>query len=300
MNEMAMDFEDLQKRLDRLIYEQNNRAIEEFEGYSPYEMHHILHATFEPESPISLQKMSVEDYEKIPMLNQIKYFLGLIEEEGEIELTAKGFLRTKMVKDIYEQGYLEEKLFKSGISKLYKESDSMTVSLTRILPELAGLTKKRKRRLSLTKKGERVLSNNDKLLKLIFTTMATKYNWAYFDGYGDNNFGQFGYGFSLILLSKYGNTQHIDRFYANMYIKAFPDIEMEGIYKRYISTERYNANCYSLRFFSRFLDYFGLIRIDEEKAEWNADKFITKTALFDKFIKVRPHKKAPRARIYSD
>jgi hypothetical protein len=30
-------------------------------------------------------------------------------------------------------------------------------------------------------------------------------NWAYYDGYGDNEVGRFGAGFSLILLSKYGH-----------------------------------------------------------------------------------------------
>jgi len=31
-----------------------------------------------------------------------------------------------------------------------------------------------------------------------------KFNWAHLDGYGENNIGELKFGFSLILLNKYG------------------------------------------------------------------------------------------------
>ncbi len=55
-----------------MMNEQNNRSIQEFEGYSPFEMHHILHFTFAKDSPFQLQKLSDTDYKKIPILNQVK------------------------------------------------------------------------------------------------------------------------------------------------------------------------------------------------------------------------------------
>lgn len=284
-----MDLKDIQKHIDKVMNEQNNKAISEFEGYSPFEMHHILHFTFESNSPISVQKLSDNDYKKIPMLNQVEYFLNLISENGEIKLTAKGFLPTKIVKDIYNQGYLEEVLFKSGISKLYKESDSMTVNLTRILTELSGLIKKRNGKLSLTKNGEKIISDNYKLLDLILKTITTKFKWTYYDGYGDNQIGQLGFGFSLILMSKYGNEKHLDQFYADKYFKAFPDLLEQDSPSRFVTQEKHSANCYSLRTFDRFLEYFGLIKIEMADKSWDADKYITKTELFDKLIKVRPH-----------
>ena len=49
--------EDLRKHLDKkIMHEQNNRPLQGFEGYSPLEMHTILHLTFEKNSPISFQK----------------------------------------------------------------------------------------------------------------------------------------------------------------------------------------------------------------------------------------------------
>lgn len=128
-----MDLDDIQKQIDQVMNEQNNRPMSEFEGYSPFEMHHILHFTFDTNSPVSLCSLTDSDYEKIPMLNSIKYFLTLLKKEKEIKLTAKGFLPTKFVKEIYNQGFVTEYQFASGISKLYKESDSISVNLTRLL-----------------------------------------------------------------------------------------------------------------------------------------------------------------------
>jgi len=46
---------------------------------------------------------------------------------------------------------MKEEYIEKGILKLYKETDSMSVNLSRILIELAGLIKKRKGKISLTK-----------------------------------------------------------------------------------------------------------------------------------------------------
>jgi hypothetical protein len=281
--------EDLQRHIDQIKNEQNNRAIPDFEGYSPIEMQYILYDTFGEHSPIQLQKLSDTDYKKVPMFNQVKYLTDLISKNGELKLTTKGFLPTKVVADLYSQGFIKEDHIESGISKLYKETDSMTISLTRILIEIAGLTKKRNGKFSLTKTGEKTISDNSRLLKTIFKVFATKFNWAYYDGYGDNRIGQLGFGFSLILLSKYGFEKRLDQFYANKYFKAFPDLIESDSPTGFVTREKHSANCYSLRTFDRFLVYFGLINIELADKSWDADKYITKTDLYDRLIKCTPH-----------
>jgi len=283
-----MDIKDIQKHIDKIMNEQNNRAIPKFEGYSPFEMHKLLHFTFGPDSPIQFLRLSDTDYQKIPILNQIKYLADLISKNGEIKLTKKGFLPTKIVADLYDQGFIKDKHIESGITKLYKETDSITINLTRILLELSRLTKKRKGKLSLTKSGEKTLFDDDKLLKTIFETFTTKFNWAYYDGYGENHIGQLGYGFSLILLSKYGQEKRLYSFYAEKYFKAFPQL-LELIEPSFGTLESYSARCYSIRTFERFLDFFGLIKTDEIGKGYDSIKHISKTDLFDKFIKCMPH-----------
>ena len=285
-----MDLKDIQRNIDQVMNEQNNRPIADFEGYSPFEMHKILHFTFAIDSPLKLQKLSDTDYTKIPILNQIKYLTDLIDKNGEIKLTKQGFLPTKIVSELYSQGFLKDEYIEKGISKLYKETDSMTINLSRILLELAGFIKKRNGKLSLTKSSEKILGNNEELLRQIFLTITNKFNWAYYDGYGENQIGQLGYGFSLILLSKYGRERRLDSFYAERYFKAYPRL-LDSIEPNYGTLERYSTNCYSVRTFDRFLNYFGLINIEEERKGFDSIKYISKTDIYDRLIKCTPHNK---------
>ncbi len=278
-----MDLKDIHRHIDQAMNEQNNRSISEFEGYSPFEMHKILHFTFAIDSPLKLQKLSESEYQKIPILNQVNYLAELIKKNGEIKLTNKGFLPTKIVSDLYSQEFLKDEYIEKGILKLYKETDSMTINITRILIELAGLAKKRNGKLSLTKLSQKILGDNEKLLRQIFLTFTNKFNWAFYDGYGENQIGQLGYGFSLILLSKYGEEKRLDSFYADKYFKAYPRL-LDSVEPNYGTLEIYSTNCYSVRTFDRFLDYFGLVNIDEHGTGLDSIKYITKTDLYDRLI----------------
>lgn len=282
--------EDLQRQLDQIMNEQNNCGLPKFEGYSPTEMHYILHDPFGDKCPVQLQKLSDPEYKSIPIFNQIKYLADLIAKSGEFKLTSKGFLPTKVVADIYGLGLYNDEYIETGRTKLYKETDSMIINLTRIITELSGIVKKRNNKLSLTKAGEKIVSNNPELLRQIFRAFGSKFNWAYYDGFGENSIGQLGFGFSLILLRKYGGEKQIDRFYSAKYFNAFPQL-IENIQpSKYQTIEGQTARCYSIRTFERFLDYFGLIKIELEN-KMDAPKYITKTDLFDKLIILRPHGK---------
>lgn len=236
-----------------------------------------------------MQKLTDTEYKQIPIFNQIKYLAELISEKGELKLTAKGFLPTKIVADIYAKGFLKDEFIESGLMKLYKETDSMTVNLTRIILELSGIIKKRSGKLSLTKAGEKTLADNTKLFQHIFKIFTSKFNWGYYDGYGPDDVAQFGYGFSLILLSKYGNVKRLDRFYAEKYFKAFPVMMDQAAAPTFGTVDDHMTSCYCTRTFPRFLYYFGLINREKVSPKWGADAYITKTGLFDKSIKVKPH-----------
>ncbi|MBN1339506.1 MAG: hypothetical protein JXA03_09290 [Bacteroidales bacterium] len=282
-----MDIEELRKLLSGVINEYHNTGIGDFEGYSPVEMRGIFYEPFGERSPVQFHKLSEQDYGRIPLLKQIRYLAGLVAEAGGIRLTGKGFLPTRTVADICAQGFIRDEFVESGMYKLYKETDSMSVHLTRILIELTGLAKKRNGKLSLTRKAEKILSDQSESLKLVFTTFASKFNWTYFDGYGNNGIGQMGWCFSLILLSKYGRERRQDSFYAEKYFRAFPTL-MKEVKPGFRTSESTGYGCYSIRTFDRFLDFFGLIRIDREGKRWDAVKYITRTALFDRLFSITP------------
>jgi hypothetical protein len=284
-----MDFKEEQQHIEKIVVEQNNSPADDFDGYSPVEMHQILHFTFGSQSPVFLQQLPDSDYKRIPILNQIKYLVELIDKSGGMKLTKMGFLPVKVVSELYQQGFIKDEYIESGISKLYKETDSPSINLTRILIELSGLVNKRKGILRLKKSSAKILADDHELLRLVLLTFATRFAWAYYDEYGENNIGQLGYGFSLVLLSKYGHEKRLDLFYAEKYFKAFPAL-LESIEPTYGTLESYSADCYSIRTFDRFLDYFGLIRIEEEGSGFDSKKHVTKTDLYDRMIKCMPQK----------
>ncbi|MCK4530077.1 MAG: hypothetical protein KAU44_02790 [Candidatus Marinimicrobia bacterium] len=281
--------EDIQQYLDHIMQERNLHGLLDFEGYSPLEMRYILYDTFGEFSPLHLQKLSDRDYKNIPLLNQIKYLAALVLKNGEIKLTPHGYLPLKIVADIYSQGFIKDEFIELGISKLYRESDLMVVNLTHMLAKLAGIIKTRYGKLSMTKTGEKIITDDYKLLKLLLETFGFRFNWAYYDGYENENIGPLGFGFSMILLSKYGRTQHLDTFYAEKYLKAFPQFLHESVEPKYGTNKNNIEHCYSIRTFDRFLNYFGLIKIENNR-ESPFEKHITKTELYDKLIKCIPHK----------
>lgn len=271
-----MDLNELNKHLEKLMEAQNRRSVAEFEGYSPVEMNAVLYDTFGAESPLQLQNLTADAYRQIPLLNQVKYLAGLIEKAGEIKLTSKGYLPTKVVAEMYAQGFMKDEFIESGLYKLYKETDANSVHLAKILVELSGLAKKRLGKLSLTKTGVKVLKNDPELLALLFNTFAKKFNWGYFDGYEETPVGPLGFGFSLILLSKYGDKERRDNFYAAKYFKAFPAL-LQGSNPH---------RCYSLRTFDRFMEHFGLVAIRKEGSIIDPTNYIRKTELMDQLVKV--------------
>lgn len=285
--------DEIQGYMNQFMNQRNNRGLNEFEGYSPFEMQHILYHTFGEKSPIRLQKLKSEDYQLIPILNQVKYLARLVSNAGELKLTKLGFLPTKVVSELYGQGYMKEDHVESNISKLYKETDSNSVHIARILLEISGLAKKRNNILSLTQKSEKILNDNFTLCQLILETYCEKFNWAHSDYYGENNIGQLGFGFSLILLHKYGTRNLSERFYQEKYFNAFPMLLDNITYPTYTTKERYTGHCYSLRTFDRFLSYFGLIQIQKEKG-MDADMFVIKTDVFDKLFEILPHNSQSR------
>ncbi|MEO8231051.1 MAG: hypothetical protein ABI638_02130, partial [Ignavibacteriota bacterium] len=69
---------------------------------------------------------------------------------------------------------------------------------------------------------------------------------------------QSGFGFTLVLLSKYGTENQLNSFYAEKYFNAFPSLlKIKNL--EINNLDNSSINCYSIRTFDRFLDYFGLV-----------------------------------------
>lgn len=280
------NMKNIRNQIELLIQEFNLKGIQNFEGYSPLEMGLIIDELFGATCPVQLNPLSEADYLQIPLLNLYKYLAECIRSQGEMKLTARGYLPPQVVKDVYAQGFIPEYPIERGITKLTTENDSLTVQLVRILLEIGGLIKKRNNKLSLTKQGEALLQEDDHILfPHLFDSAFKKFNWAYFDAFEGTHIGQYGFGFSLILLNNYGRKQREATFYAEKYFTAFPILV-----ENHTSTEERtstNTYCYSTRTFIRFLAYFNMVSIQDQKMFWEKPMIGT-TDLFTKLIKIIP------------
>lgn len=219
------------------------------------------------------------DISEIPLIKKIRFFINQIKKNNGVKLTKAGYLPPALVKELYEQNFIKDTLIELGISKLCKETDANIIVLTRILCELSGLIKKRNGMLTLTKKTNGIVNKNT-LLPLIFFTFMNQFSWNFFDGYEDDYIGQFGCDYSLLMIAKFGDIRRDCMYYAEKYFKAFPHLHtLSSAYDTY----NRNYNCYIVRTFPRFVDYFGFTETTEKKL---LDSFTStkKTDLFDKFI----------------
>jgi hypothetical protein len=284
--------EDLNQKMGEFFRAQNNSPRADFEDYSSLEMHKILHFTFDTDSPIRFNSLGSDEYAQIPILRQVKRLAEIIAQNGQIKLTAAGYLPIKIVQELYPLGAPDE-MIENVISKLGKEVDCTPVHLARLLAEASGITKKRKGVLSLTAAGRKIIADDSKLFDSILKSFCQKFNWHYFDNYSDDEqsgtIGQLGFGFSLILLSKYGKIERSERYYADKYFKAFP-MMLDTVHPTYGTAQDYCFNCYCLRTFERFLYHFGLIEIKKGKRILQEETYIKKTSLFDRLISLIPHR----------
>ncbi len=263
----------------KIIVTGNKRPLSDFEDYSSEEMHSMLYQPFSSDCPVQILNPSDEHYAKIPMFMLIRHLMKLIADNGEMKLTARGYLPVKVVKDMYSQKYLTDSFIERGWSKVYQELEIEFVHLAHILIVASRLAKKRHGKLSLTKVGEKLLKDNYGLLKKVITTHTLRFNWAYLDAYGENGIGQIGVCFSLILIDKYSEKFRDADFYAEKYFTAYP----------HLITDISLCSCYSVRTFRRFMEYFGIVEV-QESYDWTSNSQIKKTELFNKIIGIEPPK----------
>lgn len=279
---------EIEKMEDEYMEKFGDYPIPEFEGLSANQMTNLLEDFLEEKSPISLYKdIDCEALDTIPLLQLMKYYLNLIiREGGNIKLTAAGYIPPKLVKEIYDTGFILDPMVENGSITINKELDSMVVELVKLLAHICRLTFEDKGKIQITELGEELLKNEISLLHCIIKGYSKEFNWAYFDACGDFENFQRDIGYTVYLLKKYGRKKLPISLYTDKFIKAFPASyeeflpfsEDENDIEKSLDFEY----TYYLRSFERFLGYFNLIDIflkDENTI------IISKTDIFDKIIK---------------
>ena len=284
----AQSGEELNLWIAEFMENYNSRIITEFEGYSPEQMACIIQNLWEENCLVKFKRLDDSDFEQIPIFRQLKCLVEILKRDGKIKLTATGALPVKLLTEIYKQGVPCKYIEKNGC-KIRLEAECVTVELTHILAKLTKIIKEQKGVMTLTKSGEKLIKDNQALLELMIKKFTTEFNFAYFDHFESDNTAGVGNGFSLILVSKYGNEPRSYKFYAEKYFAAFPMLVAD--FSSYDTPPEYlAARCYEMRTFDIYLENFGLVERKEEGSVMDRtnDIILKKSPLFDKLLQIDP------------
>jgi hypothetical protein len=247
-----------------------------FEGYNLDEMESIVTKEFTHHWPVIMKNIDDATFQHMPLLKLMHYILNIIQKEERIPLTTGGNFKRKLVAEVYNLFSPVEKPVEM-YGKAINEEDSNFIHLSHLMLDMTGYVKKRYNHLYLTKKGKKVLNDISTMGRDVFTVFCNNFNWSYFDGFQNHLVARFGFGFSIILLEKYGEKFRNYTFYAEKYFTAYPTLD-------YSKNEKNLDLCYYLRTMERFLYYFGLVELSITETELN----VKKSKIFDDFFAIIP------------
>jgi hypothetical protein len=280
----------INEEIAKIVYQRNNSPLDDFLGLSPTEIHNLLYDTFGEDCPIQIRHdINDETLGQIPLFRVAEEYLKIIQRDKQIKLTPLGALPKKVLVEVYDKKLLLDEHIESGIVKLWKEHDCISIMTARYTSEFGGLVKKTNGKLSLTKKGSKLLQpeNRLQLFNAFFQTFTESFMWSNNDGFTAEPVGQIGWAFSIFMLDKFGDQPRLADFYADKYLKAFPHF-VTFFDHRYSTPQQQFSRCYSIRTFDRFAFWFGFVKIEKQKLFLNpATDKITKTNLIELLFKVK-------------
>jgi len=280
--------EEVQDVLDTYGAQANYAPSEDFHGLSADQMYRFLHRPFESAELITFpQQLKTMPESKAAYL--LSHLIEGIGEKG-IKLTATGNLGRKFCQKVganYFERY-PDKHFAANL-KINSERDMKPLNTIRLSAHTAGLIRKYKGRIVLTKKCRKALDNGDiqELYPLLFKGYCQKFNWAYRDGYEELYIIQQSFPFLLFLLNKYGSNWRPASFYSDIFLNAFPMALEEISPSSYMEPEESLQNCFILRSLRRFADFFGIAELERTSTDPLKERFrIRKSPLFDEMVRL--------------
>ncbi|WP_035566739.1 hypothetical protein [Hymenobacter sp. IS2118] len=276
----------------------NAAPLAEFCGLSPTQMHQLMSAPLGVASPVRLRaELPASVLDRVPLLRLIEELLRLVQRENSIKLTAGGALPRKFLHELYAHRLVPEEYVDAGFISINREIDSPVLHTTHIIAMAAGLVKKVHGKLTITKKGQllQAPAQRPALLRLVLEVFTEKFNWGYFDGFGDDDspVGQLAWAYSVYLLVQFGPRIHPISFYADNYLLAFPFLLNSVREVPYMTREEKLGSYYAGRVMFRFAKWFGLVEIDEQKFGFQAKPDeVTATALVTELFEVNVGAKA--------
>lgn len=291
------------EEIDKIRKDINARPLKDFDNLSSADMHNLIYCPFTERSILKFkEEINNETLDQIGFQNLIEFLIQQLTSNREIKLTKWNNLNTKLTTEIYRRKFTNEVVIELRERKIYKQDDLLSLQNAMIiLNRLTKITKTRKNKLSLTKKGIKISKPEKRieLFKTIFMSYGLEFNWSFHDGYSDSNQIQSTLGYILYMLLKYGNIERSTNFYAEKLNQAFPHLITEFESSWSTPQQRLNA-CLSIRCFERFLEWFDLITVRKIRGELGINHTYIKNKLLDKVLRIDEDKyKFSKSKFYA-
>jgi hypothetical protein len=247
------------------------RAIQIEGGFTKEEILQLLEDPFGDASRLQwATDLPDEVFEGAPLLVSMRQFLRVLAEAEPWKLTQTGNLSRAMLTRLTEAGALGETWWRED-RPARNEVDLPRATLLRGMAELAGLTRKAKGKLHLTRRGREVADGkmrSDELYRLLMARYVTKFNWSFEDPMPASSWLQAGFWYVVYLLQQYGSEKRPSTFYAERYAMAFPWLQEEFAGYRYATPQELLERVVDQRVFVGFAAEFGLARTFREENAW--------------------------------
>jgi len=255
--------DEVQAYLNHHVQQRNRRPVDEFHGLSPEQMYRMLNFPFTSPELVRFPEV-VDTAPAAPILTLFNLLVEAIGEHG-LKPTAKGNLPRKLCRDaalIYwgQETYGERTRF-GGINR---EDDFPDLHITRLVAELAGVSRKYKGHFILSRDCRKSLDANGlaAIYPRLLRTYVEQFNWGYWDGYPELRFIQSAFLFTLYLLTQYGDTWQPHLFYEDCFLRAFPAVLDEVPQRTAFTPEDEVRTCYTWRTLVHFAGFLGLAAVE--------------------------------------
>lgn len=225
-----------------------------------------------------------------PVMTLFGFLVEALGEKG-VKATATGNLPRQVCREaaqMYWGDFLYEQ--RTQLKGIYQEKDFFDLHFVHVLADIAGLIRRYRGRLILSRECRRRLSESELagVYTPLFLAGATEYNWAYPWGQELPSI-QHAVFFSLYLLALYGDRPLSNVFYEDWYLHYCP-LEQHGeIETNFQGPEETLRSTYAERTFYEFAAPFGLVRLQpyiEDKSTRRHFE-ILKTSQLDHLVRFR-------------
>jgi len=285
------DLDDASDFVQSFVQQNNNVRRPDFHDLTSEQMSKMLNTPFESPQQLRFADTLTAPADA-PIMLLFEQLTDAIGTDG-LKATAKGNLPRAFCKAAAQAyGFGDANNNTRGRSTalrfgpVNKEDDFYDLHVTRLVAQLAGLIRKYKGRFLLTKRCRTILERDGHagIYPRLLRAHATEFNWGYGDGHPELSFVQQAFAFTLYLLSRYGNTPRSQHFYEDAFLIAFPMLADEIPPPLYGTAREQVRNCYTLRTFERFANFFGLITLTPTTDDIWRKYEIVKTPLLDAVV----------------